>query len=66
MSTRPDREVAAVECVDQDTKIPVIWVIATDYASYNVLKHPHAVQTRIPGIEVHSKNHKLTQLAHAQ
>ena len=65
-SARPDREVAVVEYVNQNSTIPVARVIATDYTSGNLLKRPYVVQIRIPGIDLHSRNHNLTQLTHAQ
>ena len=43
---RPDREVAALECVQDRTDIPVATVVAKDFTS-NVLGKPLVIQNRI-------------------
>lgn len=65
-SARPDREVAVIKYVDQHSTIPVAKVIATNFTNDNPLQHPYVVQSRIPGIELHSKKSNFTQLTHAQ
>ncbi|MCJ1459796.1 hypothetical protein MMC28_010175 [Mycoblastus sanguinarius] len=59
--TRPDREVATLNYVRQQTAIPVPRIARKDFSCDNPLEKPYVIQHRIPGSELeviwHSLNH---------
>lgn len=65
-TARPERQVAIVEYVCQHSTIPIPRIVSTDFTTNNPLKVPYVVQTRIPGVELHSKKQNFTQLTHEQ
>ena len=50
--SRPDREVATLEYLRRQTKIPVPHIKAFDFTDENPLKSPYIVQNRISGVSL--------------
>ncbi|KAJ4122972.1 hypothetical protein NW768_009963 [Fusarium equiseti] len=55
-----ENEVAALQFVHQNTKIPAPTVVALDGTEQNGLVSPYTVQNRIPGVDLYSSFPKLS------